>query len=960
MKAAESPIGNLDLSAETIASLANEQQRREFLVQYSSRLTLAVVIQIVDRGRELLQVDPKQSLALAEAAIAVAATIPGSLPMGHALRAKANALHHLGNYRPAIELHSQALQLFEGAGEQAEVGRTLSTSLLSLNLAGDYEQAFTSAERARTIFTELGDQLRLARLDLNLGNIFYRQDRFAEALACYRRAYDVLLAHENREGIAVALGNLSVCLISLGEFTEALKTYRDAREFCLAHNMPRLVAQADYNIAYLYYLRGEYSRAIDMLRSTRMECQGVADHYHHALCNLDLSELYLELNLSGEAVELAREANAEFAKMGMGYEEAKTLAFEAIAMSQQGQAFQALKVFAKSRAMFVKEKNQVWPSLIDLYQALVLFNEGRHFEARRLARAALEFFDSSSLHGKAVLCRLLLARIAQRTADLPGAQDQCSHALEKLAQHSTPVLKHQAYLLMGHIHSAAGRQKQAYECFRTSRDALETLRSNLRGQELKLAFLKNRLEVYEQLVDACLKETPSEELAREAFGYIEEAKSRTLMDQMLQPTSATPDGAGQSELVRKMRNLRDELNWYYSLIEVEQLRPEQRSPEHIQRLEEQARAREGDLVRVLQEASLAEAGQAGMHVSESVSVDEIRSAISPGTMIVEFFQTGDRIVVCLLNRDRLEILPVTLASRIGSVLRLLQFQLSKFRLGSEYAEAFRDSLIQSTNTHLKSLYDELLAPIRDRLTAAHLLFVPHGPLHYVPFHALFDGESYLIDQHTVSYAPSASIYKVCAEKQANTAGPSLIMGVPDEKAPSILDELRSLSGILPHPNLYIGKAASEYVLKSAGPGSRFVHIATHGYFRQDSPMFSSIRLGNSYLSLYDLYQLRLPAELVTFSGCATGLNVVAAGDELIGLARGLFQAGAQSLLLSLWDVHDQSTAEFMKAFYSAIQAGENKASAAKAAMLTVRQQYPHPYQWAPFVLMGKYTDAEIK
>jgi CHAT domain-containing protein len=84
---------------------------------------------------------------------------------------------------------------------------------------------------------------------------------------------------------------------------------------------------------------------------------------------------------------------------------------------------------------------------------------------------------------------------------------------------------------------------------------------------------------------------------------------------------------------------------------------------------------------------------------------------------------------------------------------------------------------------------------------------------------------------------------------------------------------------------------------------------------------------------------------------------VAAGDELIGLARGLFQAGAQSLLLSLWDVHDQSTAEFMKAFYSAIQAGENKASAAKAAMLTVREQYPHPYQWAPFVLMGKYANA---
>jgi CHAT domain-containing protein len=85
------------------------------------------------------------------------------------------------------------------------------------------------------------------------------------------------------------------------------------------------------------------------------------------------------------------------------------------------------------------------------------------------------------------------------------------------------------------------------------------------------------------------------------------------------------------------------------------------------------------------------------------------------------------------------------------------------------------------------------------------------------------------------------------------------------------------------------------------------------------------------------------------------LNVVAAGDELIGLARGLFQAGAQSLLLSLWDVHDQSTADFMATFYRRFQVGEDKATALREAMLALRKTYPHPHQWAPFVLMGKYA-----
>jgi CHAT domain-containing protein len=119
-------------------------------------------------------------------------------------------------------------------------------------------------------------------------------------------------------------------------------------------------------------------------------------------------------------------------------------------------------------------------------------------------------------------------------------------------------------------------------------------------------------------------------------------------------------------------------------------------------------------------------------------------------------------------------------------------------------------------------------------------------------------------------------------------------------------------------------------------------------------MFSGIRLGDAYLNLYDLYQLKLDAELVTLSGCATGMNVVTPGDELLGLVRGLLHAGAHSLLLTLWDVHDQSTADFMARFYRLCQDGLSKASALQGAMIELRERHPHPYYWAPFTLIGKF------
>ena len=96
-------------------------------------------------------------------------------------------------------------------------------------------------------------------------------------------------------------------------------------------------------------------------------------------------------------------------------------------------------------------------------------------------------------------------------------------------------------------------------------------------------------------------------------------------------------------------------------------------------------------------------------------------------------------------------------------------------------------------------------------------------------------------------------------------------------------------------------------------------------------MFSCIRMGDGYLNLYDLYQMRLPSKLVTLSGCATGMNFVSVGDELLGLQRGLFCAGASSLLLSLWDVHDQSTSALMESFYKNYVAGQDLATALQDA-----------------------------
>ena len=934
-----------------LIELPDEARRKQFLTRYRKQLRPEVVTRLTEAVHAKVRVDSEQAVAIAETALAVARRIRDKPSIARSLRAMANALHTLGKNREAMQFHEQALQTFEIVGDDLEVGITLSSSLQPLILLGEYDRSLKAAERARNIFTAKDEKRRLARLDINVGNILHRQDRFEEALACYERAYEWLSSGQDKEAIAAVLSNLAVCLIAMNDFPRALKIYEQAREFCQQNEMPVLADQADYNIAYLYYLRGEYGRAIQMLHATRDACRITGDVYQLALCYLDLSEIYVELNLSGEAVEAAHEGHRLFQENGTGYEGAKCLANEATALAQQGKAFRAIELFTQARRKFEEENNSVWPSLIDLYQALVLFEQGRLFEARRLCHKAQTFFATSTVKSKAVLCDLLLARISLRDGDERAAARDCRAALGLLQTVEAPALMCQAQSLMGQIQRAAGDNEAAYISFQLAREALESLRNGLRGEELKIAFLKDKLEVYEGLVEVCLERGNATGAMEEAFSYIEDAKSRILTDLLVQRGPMLADaGAGKSEMVRRIRHLREELNWYYHRIDIEQLRPEEKTPERLANLRREAKSREEDFLRVLREIEDTDGHALGV---SKVPFSTIRASLPVGTVLVEYFTIGDRIIACILGRDTLEIKGVTLVSRVVEFLRLLHFQISRCSLAEKDVAHLKTPSLTAVQSHLRKLYDELIAPLREQLCGQHLVIAPHGPLHYVPFHALYDGTSYLIDSFTISYAPNASLFTLCQAEPATTNGASLVMGLPDENAPAIRDEVQRVAQVLPSAELFLGADATLETLKNRGPHSRFIHIATHGEFRHDNPMFSGIRLGDTRLNLYDLYQLQLPADLVTLSGCATGMNAVAAGDELLGLTRGLFCAGARTLLLTLWNIHDLTTTEFMVAFYKHMNQGEEKPRALQQAMFETRARCPHPYYWAPFFLVGK-------
>ncbi len=300
-------------------------------------------------------------------------------------------------------------------------------------------------------------------------------------------------------------------------------------------------------------------------------------------------------------------------------------------------------------------------------------------------------------------------------------------------------------------------------------------------------------------------------------------------------------------------------------------------------------------------------------------------------------------------------------SHIQQLVRLLWLNLKAVPQG-----VARDQIASMTANAkglLQSLYRLLLTPLEGVL-ARHeqWIVVPHGPLHYLPFHALHDGQSYALEQHEISYLPGASLLRYCREAQPAPSGTFILGYSSSGRLPYTIHEARAIADVFGERPCLEGEATLARLQRDAGT-CRAVHLAAHGEFRPDNPLFSGLALADGWLTTLDIFNLRLQASLVTLSACQSGQSQVGGGDELLGLMRAFLYAGAASLVLSLWAVEDRSTAQLMGVFYDKLAEGWSKGAALRYAQRQFIQDGAdqadaaetlrrHPFFWAPFFLVG--------
>jgi CHAT domain-containing protein len=334
------------------------------------------------------------------------------------------------------------------------------------------------------------------------------------------------------------------------------------------------------------------------------------------------------------------------------------------------------------------------------------------------------------------------------------------------------------------------------------------------------------------------------------------------------------------------------------------------------------------------------------------------------TLFVNFFQAEKNLHLLIRFPDGF-IAGTTIAVTMDEAFEMVKCQIDAVRNPDNFQIGSHEYIghIQQPMGTLYGLLFSDLEPLFKKYR--RIIISPHLFWHYFPFHALYNKRQkvFLCDQVEIGYCPSASILHHCMTKNRTQRQKGIILARNNGHLAHVENEATLVAASFSSEGtVFSGKTASLDQIETAGNDFDIIHLACHGYFNHEQPFLSGIDIpvnqsGKERTYLLDLFHRTLNCNLVSISACDSGLNSYTAADELIGLSRGLFCAGAASVLLSLWKVADASTCYMMENFYwHYIQNRQTKTRALQLAMQAVRSkpEYAHPYFWAPFVVMGDW------
>jgi tetratricopeptide (TPR) repeat protein/CHAT domain-containing protein len=895
----------------------------------------------------------------------------------------ATGYNNLGTLLTDMERYPEAESAFNKAKQQSEdLEDKRGIAVAELNLAtmynerSEFRRALETSKKALEFYTELGHAPGIVRSNMVIAASLSDLGRMNEAVLYSDRALDKAKMIGDVSLLANALGNRGVLHAEIGEFRRAASYYENALELVEEKGMPLEIATQQMHLAGIYADLGKFDTALEYAEKAKQiySHQGLAGSTADALHLI--ADLYAEWGRYEKGLEFEKQALALRRQLGLKKETAESLNNLGLLLADTGDEEGARTHLDEAMDIFLEIEYPAGIASVHNNIGVLDFEQGDYAAAARHYSKALELVqkvgDKSAIAG-------VMENVAGAFSAMgryPDAVELLEKALEINKNTGDKVSAASCHSNIGATYWFLERYREAEDHFLRSIEIKEELRRTAEGA-IRRDYLASQIWSYKGLA-ACRVRLGN---FSDAFDAVELASARYLAEQIRGEDGGT--GSERTDAYARPVRLRE----YRSTL-----------PEGTA---------------ILNFANTDYWYPICLLATDDTVYGAERDQEKLKTSIIEPFLTE----IEMFAPEVLEVMGGVRGVKEGSPNRTLAAVVRYYR--SLLTEPHPSSSDRETvRTIAGELYRFLIEPLEDYLDGVETLqIVPHGALAFLPFETLIlpDGR-YLVEKYDVQYLPSLTVGTILRERDyPGSREPMLAFGgavyaedryerdmaavrkelehIEKEAAaavgggrstraayerlglmrwsnlPGTLEEVAQIRKIVPGSVVYTGSKVSEpFVKRLSRTGEltryRVLHFATHGIVVPEIPELSAVVLSLSksdtgqedgFLNAGEILDLELGSDFVNLSACETGLGRLVQGEGVVGLTQSFLVAGTKGISVSLWQVSDVSTAEFMTGLYKeARRDGDYVRAMNEMKRRFIEDPRLHaPFYWAPFVYYGR-------
>lgn len=879
--------------------------------------------------------------------------------------------------RAAIEKFQSALPLFQAAGDTYRRALTLYSIAITHFQLNEIRKALEYSNETLAIAVSTGNRRLEAGTQTFVGGMLDILGDVDKALDHYNRA--LILAREGgwRSTEGVALSSTGKIHADIAEWQKALEFYGQALPIFKAIKSTQNEALTLNNIGIAYDMSGEYQKALDYLQQSLPLLRAGTNKSSEAYTLLNIGRTYRRLREYQKALSYYNQAQTIQRETANRAHEAETLDEIGVVYSALDQPDKALE--------YHRQAIQIHHDTGNLRrEAIALTNLGFAYNLLEQPAKALEQFTQA-------------LSILHSIGDLSSA----ARALEGVARADQKL----------------GTLADARKHIEESLALRETIRSQSGSLQLRASYRATVEQAYEFYIDVLMQQhakDPSKDFAAEALKVSERGRARSLVERLSEAPIDIRQGI-DSALIEKERDLKRVMN---AKAQREMtLKARKGSPDEIATLGREISALEDEYQQVQSAIRKSSPQYSALTQPQPLGLKEIQQQLDPNTLLLEYSLGETRSYVWVVTPDSLKTFELPKREQVEKVAR----EMSQSLMARSVAKSLetpaqrRTRVAEADETFQKAAVElsrMIIAPAAAEFGKKRLVIVADGALQYVPFSALpVSSNRPIILDHELVNLQSASAFAIQRHNLANREpAPKAVAVIADPVfstndarlkpgAPATESVAQASTRIIEHttgtgsgqlsiPRLPFTRWEADQILAVAPRESsmkvldfranlstaigeelskyRYVHFATHGYLDTTRAGLSAIVLSmvdeqgkpqDGFLRAHDIYNLKLPAELVVLSACETGLGKDVTGEGLEGLTRGFMYAGARRVIVSLWNVNDKATAALMQRLYAGmLRSNKTPAAALRAAQIEMLRMRPwqSPYYWAAFVVQGDW------